>query len=120
MNKANTSVKETSFLDLDIKIIGSDVHNSVYNKRDDFGFPIVSFPWLSGDVLDSHRMVFTFLSWLDLLGVAQAFSDFNSKNFQITSKLLTQGYRYHKLRKPFGKFSRSYSDLLSKFGDRYG
>ena len=23
--------------------------------------------------LDSHRMVFTFLSWLDLLGVAQAF-----------------------------------------------
>ena len=44
-------------------------------------------------------------------------SDFNSKNLQITSKLLTQGYRYHKLRKTFGKFFRSYSDLLSKFGD---
>ena len=35
----------------------------------------------------------------------------------ITSKLLTQGYRYHKLRKTFGKFFRSYSELLSKFGD---
>ena len=34
-----------------------------------------------------------------------------------TSKLLTQGYRYHKLRKTFGKFFRSYSELLSKFGD---
>ena len=33
------------------------------------------------------------------------------------SKLLTQGYRYHKLRKTFGKFFRSYSELLSKFGD---
>ena len=44
-------------------------------------------------------------------------SDFNSKNFQITSKLLTQGTRYHKLRKTFGKFFRSYSDLLSKFGE---
>ena len=43
--------------------------------------------------------------------------DFNSKNLQITSKLLTQGYRYHKLRKTFGKFFRSYSQLLSKFGD---
>ena len=31
---------------------------------------------------------------------------------------MTQGYRYmyHKLRKTFGKFFRSYSELLSKFG----
>ena len=43
--------------------------------------------------------------------------DFHSTNLQITSKLLTQGYRYHRLRKTFGKFSTSYSDLLSKFGD---
>ena len=35
---------------------------------------------------------------------------------QITSKLLTHCYRYHKLRKTFGKFFRSYSKLLSKFG----
>ena len=35
---------------------------------------------------------------------------------QITSKLLVQGYRYHKLRKTFAKFFRSYSELLSKFG----
>ena len=42
--------------------------------------------------------------------------DSHSKNLQITSKLLTQGYRYHKLRKTFGKFFRSYSEPLSKFG----
>ena len=35
LNKANTSDKETSFLDLNIKVIGSEVHTSVYNKRDD-------------------------------------------------------------------------------------
>ena len=50
LNKANTSDKETSFLDLNIKVIGSDIHTSVYDKRDDFGFPIVNFQWLSGDV----------------------------------------------------------------------
>ena len=33
------------------------------------------------------------------------------------SDIITQGYRYHKLRKTFGKFFRSYSDLLSKFGE---
>ena len=42
---------------------------------------------------------------------------FNSKNLQLTFKILTQGCRYHKLRKTFGKFFRSYSDLLSKFGE---
>ena len=51
LNKANTSDKETSFLDLNIKVIGSDIHTSVYDERDEFGFPIDNFPWLSGDVL---------------------------------------------------------------------
>ena len=41
LNKANNSDKETSSLDLNIKVIGSDIHTGVYDKRDD---------WLSGDV----------------------------------------------------------------------
>ena len=69
LNKANSSDIETSFLDLNIKVIGSYVHTSVYDKRDDFGFPIVNFPLLSGD----HSTLFTFLSWLDLLGVVLVF-----------------------------------------------
>ena len=65
---------------------------------------------------DSNRTVFTFLIWLHLLGVLLAFWISIYKNLQITSKLLTQGYRYRKLRKTFGKFFRSYSEFLSKFG----
>ena len=38
LNKANTLDKGTFFLDLNIKLIGSDIHTSVYNKRDNFGF----------------------------------------------------------------------------------
>ena len=45
LNKANTSDTETSFLDLNIKVIGSNIHTSVYDKCDDFGFPILNFPW---------------------------------------------------------------------------
>ena len=70
--------------------------------------------------LDSHHMVFTFLSWLDLLGVALAFQISILKICNLLPNyILTQGYRYHKLRKTFGKFFRSYmySDLLSKFGE---
>ena len=35
-------------------------------------------------------------------------------NLQITSKLFTQGYIWHKLRKTFGLFFMSYYDLVSK------
>ena len=50
LNKAHSSDKETSFLDVNIKVIGSYIHTSVYDKRNYFGFPIVNFLWLSGDV----------------------------------------------------------------------
>ena len=117
LNKANTSDKETSYLDLNIKIIGSNIHTSVYDKRDDFGFPIVNFPWLSGDVprLPSYGIYISqFVRFARCCNISVF--DFHSKKFQIASKFLTHGNSYHELRKTFGKFLRSYSELLSKFG----
>ena len=88
----------------------------VYDKRDGFGFPIFNFPCLSSDVprLPSYRIYISLL--VRFARCCTSVLAFHSKNLQITSKLLTQGYRYHKLRKTFGKFIRSYSELLSKFG----
>ena len=117
LNNANTSVKETSFFDLNIKVIGSDIHTSVYDKRDDFGFPIVNFPWLSGDVLRLPSYGIYISQLVRFARCCTSVFDLHYKNLQITSLLFTQGYRYHKLRKTFGKFFRSYSELLSKFGD---
>ena len=116
MNKGNTSDTETSFLDLNIKVVGSNIHTSVYDKRDDFGFTIVNFPWLSGVVprLPSYGIYVSQL--VRFARCCTSVFDFHSKNLQITSKLLTQGYIYHKLRRTFGKFFMSYSERLSKFG----
>ena len=83
LNKANTSDKETSFLDLNIKVIGSDIHTSVYDKRDDFGFPIVNFPWLSGDVprLPSYGIYISQL--VRFARCCTSVLDFHSKNLQL-------------------------------------
>ena len=40
---------EKPFIDLNINVICTDVHISVDDKRDDFGFPIVKFFWLGSD-----------------------------------------------------------------------
>ena len=88
-----------------------------FRQSDDFRFSIVNFHWLSGDIprLPSYSVYISQL--VRFARCCTSVSDFNSKILQLTSKLLTQGYRYHQLRKTFGKFFRSYSDLLSKFGE---
>ena len=50
LNKANSSDTETPFLDLDLSITNGIVSSTIYNKRDDFDFEIVNFPFLDGDV----------------------------------------------------------------------
>ena len=92
LNTANTSDKETSFLDLNIKVIGSDIHTSVYDKRNDFGFPIVNFSCLSGDVLRLRSYGICISQLVRFARYCSSVLDFHSKNIQITSKLLTQDY----------------------------
>ena len=50
LNKANTSDTEAPFLDLHLSISNGFVSSNIYYRRDDFGFDIVIFPFLDGDV----------------------------------------------------------------------
>ena len=50
LNTANTSDTEAAFLDLHLSISNDIVFTKIYDKRDDFDFEIVNFPFLDGDV----------------------------------------------------------------------
>ena len=57
INKANTSDTEAAFLDLHLSISNDIVSTKIYDKRDDFDFEMVIFPFLNGDVpLSLHPM----------------------------------------------------------------
>ena len=47
LNKANTSDTEVPFLDLHLSISNGFVSSKIYDKRDDFDFDIVNFPFLA-------------------------------------------------------------------------
>ena len=86
---------------------------NIYNKRDDFDFEIVSFPFLDGDVPRSTSYG-VYISQLICFARASSYvTDFNTRNKLLTQKLLKQGYRYHDLCKPFSKFYRRYYGCLS-------
>ena len=50
LNKANNADTEAPFLDLHLSISNGFVSSKIYDKRDDFDFDIVNFPFLDGDV----------------------------------------------------------------------
>ena len=50
LNKANTSDTEAPFLDWHLSISNGFVSSKINDKRDDFNFDIVNFPFLDGDV----------------------------------------------------------------------
>ena len=111
----NTKITKAAFLDLHLSISNDIVSTKIYDKRDDFDFEIVNFPFLDGDVPRSTSFG-VYISQLIRFARASSYvADFNTRNKLLTQKLLKQGYRYHKLRKTFSKFYRRYYDLISKF-----
>ena len=50
LNKNNNSDTEAAFLGLHLSISNDIVSTKIYDKRDDFDFEIVNFPFLDGDV----------------------------------------------------------------------
>ena len=50
LNKANSSYTEAPFLDLNLSITNGIISFKIYDKRNDFNFEIVNFPFLDGDI----------------------------------------------------------------------
>ena len=91
LNKANVSDTEVSFLDLHLYISDGFVKTKIYDKRDDFDFDIVYFPFLDCDV---PRLTSYGVSTSQLIRLARVSShvdDINSRNKVLTAKLLRQG-----------------------------
>ena len=114
-NTANSSDTEAAFLDVHLSVVDGFVSCKIYDKRYDFDFEIVNFPFLDGDVPRAASNGVYISQLIRFARVSSHVTDFNTRNKLLTSKLLNQGYRYHKLRKAFSKFYRRHSDLVSKF-----
>ena len=110
-------------MDLNLySISNGTVSTKIYDKRDDFDFDIVSFPFLDGNVRPHppphpRRTLYgVYISQLIRFARASSnLSDFNCRSKALTAKRLRQGYRYFKLRKVFSKFYRRHSALVVKY-----
>ena len=115
LNKANVSDAVASFLDLHLVISDGFVKTKIYDKRDDFDFDIVKFPFLDSDIPCSASYGVFISQLIRFARVSSHVDDFNTRNKVLTVKLLRKGYRYHKLLKAFSKCYRWHFDVVSKY-----
>ena len=82
------------------------VCSKIYDKRYDFDFETVNFPFLDGDVPRSTSYGIYISQLIRFARASSHVADFNTQIKLLPQKILKQGYRYHKLCKNFSRFYR--------------
>ena len=85
LNKANVSDSEASFLGLHLSISDGFVRNKIYDKRDDFDFDIVNFPFLDGDVNRTTSCSVYISQLIRFAPVSSHVDDFNTRKKVLTA-----------------------------------
>ena len=128
VEKADTSDDLANYLDLTFIIESNNrLYTKLYDKRDDFDFHIVNFPFLSSNIPSSpsygvyisqliryarccQDIILLIISWC-----CSYYDDFGYRHKLLVDRLLSQGYEVKRLRNTFKKFYGRYSDLIGKY-----
>ena len=104
LNKANISDTEAPFLDLHLSVANGFLSSKIYDKRDDFDFDIVNFPFLDGGVPRRASYGVYISQLIRFARVCNHFTDFKSRNKCLTAKLLSVlclGFKFFVLLAPY-------------------
>ena len=75
-----------------LSISNDIVSTKIDDKRDDFDFEFVNFPFLEGDVPRSTSYGVYISQLIRFARASSHVADFNTRNKLLTQKLLKQGY----------------------------
>ena len=84
-------------------------------KRDQFKFPIVNFPCLSGNIPTRQSYSVFTAQLIRYARSCQHVKDFHFRTKILTNKLLKQYFTLPQLQKTYNKFLEKYSPLLEKY-----
>ena len=116
LNNTNVSPQKVNFLDITISVYQGKFRYECYDKRNDFNFNVISFPYMCGN-LPLVQMHGLFVSQLVRYCYTNStFNAFVECSKTLYKKLIVQGFQPHRLRKNFDKFCQQHLDTWSKFG----
>ena len=118
LNKENSSDHHTHFLDLNLTLNDNRIKLSLYDKRDDFPFEVISFPDLSGNISFSHSHGIIIGQLRRYAKACDHYSHFRNRARLVTTKLLNQGFDKSRLSSKITTFYSRYNHLISKYAIR--
>ena len=104
LNKANISDTEAPFLDLHLSVANGFVSSKIYDKRDDFDFDIVNFPFLDGDVPRRASYGVYISQLIRFARVCNHVTDFNARNKCLTANFSNRAIGIINFENPFLNF----------------
>ena len=87
----------------------------LYDKRDDFDFHIVNFPYLSSNIPSGPSYGVYISQLIRYARCCSHYDDFRYLHKCLVDRLLSQGYIALRPEKSFKKFYGRYQDLIEKY-----
>ena len=116
VEKANTSDDLANYLDLTFIIESNNrLYTKFYDKRDDFDFHIVNFPFLLSNIRSSPSYGVYISQLIRYARCCSYYDDFGYRHKLLVDRLLSQGYEVKRLRNSFKKLYGRYPDLIGKY-----
>ena len=114
---SDDAVNSTHYLDSDLEIVDEKINYNLYDKRDAFGFKIVNFPNLSGNIPAKQSYGVFASQLIRYARCCQHFRHFAERSKLLIDRLTNQGFQLALLKTVFEKFVFTYYELLFKYGD---
>ena len=111
----SSSDTKATFLDLHLSISNDIVATKIYDKRDDFEFEVVNFPFLYGNVPRSASYGVCVSQLIRFAGASGCVAGFGAHSGLLAQRLLGWGCWCRGLRKAFSGFCGRCCDLISGF-----
>ena len=112
---SDDAVLQTHYLDLDLEIRNNKIHSKLFDKRDAFGFSIVNFPNLSGNIPKKQSYGVFVSQMIRYARCCMDIEDFTFRTKKLVTRLTNQNFNIKKLRQTFESFSISNYKLLFKY-----
>ena len=117
MKDTTDTDRPASYLDLQLKTDDEGrLGRKHYDKRDDFNFPIVNFPFVCGNIPAAHAYGEYISQMIRYSRPCGSYQDFLDKGLLLTMKLLNQGFPLVMLKSSNRKFYGCHHDLVDRYG----
>jgi hypothetical protein len=106
-----------SYLDLHLEIDSEGrLRTKLYDKRDDFNFPIVNFPFICRNIPAAPAYGVYISQMIRYSRACASYQDFLDRGLLLTRKLLNKGFLLVKLKSSLRKFYGHHQDLVDRYG----